>query len=71
MFIIPVKWLKYLEAQGITDPEDIKGCLDATGIEISVMYEDGDVEHEGYYDSINDAISALISLSKLHPQLIK
>lgn len=70
MFIIPVKWLKYLEAQGITDPEDIEGCLNATGIEISVMYDD-DIEHEGYYDSINDAINALLSLSKLHPQLMK
>ena len=70
MFIIPVKWLKYLEAQGITDPEDIEGCLNATGIEISVMYDD-DIEHEGYYYSINDAIDALLSLSKLHPQLMK
>jgi hypothetical protein len=70
VFIIPVKWIKYLEARGITDPEDIKSCLDATGIEIRVMYDDSD-EHEGYYDSINDAIDALLSLSKLHPQLVK
>ena len=70
MFAISLKWLKYLEAQGVTDPEDIESCLSATGIEISIMYEDG-TEHEGYYDSINEAIEALISLSKLYPQLIK
>ena len=70
MFIIPLKFIKYLEAQGITDPEDIKSCLEATGIEIRVLYDDCD-EHEGYYDSINDAVDALISLSKLHPQLVK
>lgn len=60
----------YLKAQGIEEAEDIKSCLDATGIEISIMYED-DVVHEGYYDSINEAINTLVSLSKFHPHLVK
>ena len=69
MFIIPIEYVEYLKAQGITDPEDIESCLSATGIEISVMYED-DTCHEGYYDSINEAIEALLKLTKIHPQLL-
>lgn len=33
------------------------------------MYED-DTFHEGYYDSINEAIEALLKLAKIHPQLL-
>ena len=69
MFIIPIKYLEYLKAQGITEPEDIESCLSATGIEISVM-TDEDTCHEGYYDSINDAIEALLQLAKIHPHLL-
>ena len=65
----PVEQYKeYLASVGITDPEDVDSCLSATGIEISVMYED-DTFHEGYYDSIDDAIKALCDLKRLHPQL--
>ena len=60
----------YLESLGITDQEDIDSCLSATGIEISIMYDEG-IEHEGYYHSIDDAIEALQELRKLHPQLSK
>ena len=69
MFIIPLEYLEYLKSQGIIDPEDIESCLSAIGIEISIMYED-DTCHEGYYDSINEAIEALLKLAKIHPQLL-
>ena len=69
MFIIPIEYVEYFKSQGITEPEDVEGCLSATGIEISVMYED-DTCHEGYYDSINEAIEALLKLAKIHPQLL-
>lgn len=69
MFIIPIKYVEYLKAQGITEPEDIESCLSATGIEISIM-TDEDTYHEGYYDSINDAIEALLQLAKIHPHLL-
>ena len=59
-----------LRDNGIIDPEDINSCLSATGIEISVLSE-YDTEHEGYYDSIDEAIDALNKLRKLHPQLSK
>lgn len=51
----------------ITD-EDREVLDSATGIEIRIIYEDGD-EHEGYYDSIDDAIDALKDLKKLYTNL--
>ena len=46
------QYKEYLASIGITDPEDVDSCLSATGIEISIMYED-DTFHEGYYSSID------------------
>lgn len=49
------------------DQEAVEGIL---GIEIRTMYEDGD-EHEGYYDTIDDAIDALNDMRKLFPHLCR
>lgn len=49
------------------DQEAIEGAL---GIEIRTMYEDAD-EHEGYYDTIDDAIDALNDMRKLFPHLCR
>lgn len=60
--------LEYLASIGITDPEDIEATLDATGIEIRIMYDNAD-EHEGYYNTIDEAIEALQDLKRAYPQL--
>ena len=49
------------------DEETTEGVL---GIEIRTMYEDAD-EHEGYDDTIDDAIDALNDMRKLFPHLCR
>ena len=70
MFIISLSYEEYLIAHGITEPEDIEAICDTQGIEIRLMMEDGD-EHEGYYDTIDEAIEALEELRKIYPHLNK
>ena len=48
--------------------EDLEAINDTQGIEIRLMMEDGD-EHEGYYDTIDEAIEALEELRKIYPHL--
>ena len=50
--------------------EDLEAITGVHGIEIRTMYEDGD-EHEGYYDTIDDAIDALNDMRKLFPHLCR
>lgn len=50
--------------------EDLEAIIGVHGIEIRTMYEDGD-EHEGYYDTIDDAIDALNDMRKLFPHLCR
>ena len=52
------------------DPEDQEAIEGILGIEIRTMYEDAD-EHEGYYDTIDDAIDALNDMRKLFPHLCR
>ena len=52
------------------DPEDQEAIESILGIEIRTMYEDAD-EHEGYYDTIDDAIDALNDMRKLFPHLCR
>ena len=52
------------------DPEDLEAITGVHGIEIRTMYEDAD-EHEGYYDTIDDAIDALNDMRKLFPHLCR
>lgn len=68
MFIISLSYEEYLIANWITDPEDIEAINDTQGIEIRLMMEDGD-EHEGYYDTIDEAIETLEELRKIYPHL--
>ena len=62
--------IKQLIENGITEPEDIENCLGVHGVEIRTMYEDSD-EHEGYYDTIDEAIEALNEMRKIFPHLSK
>ena len=50
--------------------EDLEAITGVHGIEIRTMYEDAD-EHEGYYDTIDDAIDALNDMRKLFPHLCR
>lgn len=50
--------------------EDLEAITGVHGIEIRTMYDDGD-EHEGYYDTIDDAIDALNDMRKLFPHLCR
>ena len=52
------------------DEEDIEAVTGVHGIEIRTMYEDAD-EHEGYYDTIDDAIDALNDMRELFPHLCR
>lgn len=63
-------YLEYLKSIGITEEEDFNTILSAERIEIRIVYEESD-EHEGYYDTIDDAIEALNDLRKLYPHLNK
>lgn len=59
-----------LNSDPLLDPEDQEAIEGILGIEIRTMYEDAD-EHEGYYDTIDDAIDALNDMRKLFPHLCR
>ena len=59
-----------LNSDSPLDPEDQEVIEGILGIEIRTMYEDAD-EHEGYYDTIDDAIDALNDMRKLFPHLCR
>ena len=62
------EYKKLLEDSKEYCEEDIDSLTSATGIEIRIMYDDCD-EHEGYYDTIAEAIETLRELQDLYPYL--
>ena len=62
------EYKKLLEDSKEYCEEDIESLTSATGIEIRIMYNDCD-EHEGYYDTIAEAIENLRELQDRYPYL--
>jgi len=62
------EYKKLLEDSKEYCEEDIDSLTSAIGIEIRIMYDDCD-EHEGYYDTIAEAIEALRKLQDRYPYL--
>ncbi len=62
------EYKKLLENSKEYCEEDIESLTSATGIEIRIMFDDCD-EHEGYYDTIVEAIEALRELQDRYPYL--
>ena len=62
------EYKKLLEDSKEYCEEDIESLTSATGIEIRIMYDESD-EHEGYYDTIAEAIEALRELQDRYPYL--
>lgn len=62
------EYKKLLEDSKEYCEEDIDSLTSATGVEIRIMYDDCD-EHEGYYDTIAEAIETLRELQNRYPYL--
>lgn len=62
------EYKKLLEDSKEYCEEDIESLTSATGIEIRIIFDDCD-EHEGYCDTIAEAIEALRKLQDYYPYL--